>query len=650
MADNPQLARPENQLNNPNRQTLNIAQPAEPQTQGPSFDFSTVPLVGGGSASDPNNPSIGLGDVARSVAASPLDMVSDIAEIPKAVNQGANTYADNQAKSGAYQKLGLSDNAQETINRIRGTVTKGVNATAGTIGNAAQSASEAIKSGYSEGAKQAAAMPFIEKDAQGDYKLGAGAFDKDAWMLNAVPMVAQLLTGGAVAKLGAMGARRAVEDAVFNRLSKTLPEDAARDVARETADRAAQRVGKGAFVGTMTATAQGQAGLDMHAHIATLPFDQLMQSPTFQSAFSDVDNDPANANLSDSQKLDLARNQVADQAASAVTTDPKLLAANIAAATLGDHTLLSLLTKKGAATGLASGIATGVLAGGLSGAGQGAVQQYTQNQQMADATGQPIDPMQGVVEAGLNQGAIGAGLGGVAGVIGGARGRRNPEQTEPASDAANVQSDNGATPEAQQTAPEVSPYDAARQQFASMDNDQTSLIAREVGGALNLSPKMLDHIINGYTGTLGSYVLGATNIMMRQMGDYGASPALRLDEMPVIKSFFRDDPAKNTQFIEDFYRMMTTANQVYTTINSYRKQGRLEDANQLQEENRGELSQRSALTATQKQVRGLNQAIEMVLRDKILTSDEKRDRIDKLMARRNAIVQQTVERVNPYFN
>lgn len=148
----------------------------------------------------------------------------------------------------------------------------------------------------------------------------------------------------------------------------------------------------------------------------------------------------------------------------------------------------------------------------------------------------------------------------------------------------------------------------------------------------------------------GRMCLGVTNIMMRQMGDYGATQALRLDELPVIKSFFRDDPAKSTQFTEDFYRIMTQANQVYSTIRSYRKEGRQDDANELLKENGKELSQRKALTATQKQVRGLNQAIEMVMRDRILTAGEKRDRIDKLMARRNAIVQQTVERVNPYFN
>ncbi|WP_186369311.1 LPD38 domain-containing protein [Yersinia bercovieri] len=182
-------------------------------------------------------------------------------------------------------------------------------------------------------------------------------------------------------------------------------------------------------------------------------------------------------------------------------------------------------------------------------------------------------------------------------------------------------------------------------------NDQTSLLMREVGQATNMSPKMLDHIVMGYTGSLGSYVMGATNLLMRNLKDYGETPAMRLDEMPVIKSFFRgSDPAKSTQFTEDFYRMMTEANQINSTINSFRKQGRGDDANELIEENRGKLSQRQGLTATQKQVKALNAQIEMMRRDRILTADQKREKIDRLMATRNKLVQQAVERVNPYFN
>lgn len=128
---------------------------------------------------------------------------------------------------------------------------------------------------------------------------------------------------------------------------------------------------------------------------------------------------------------------------------------------------------------------------------------------------------------------------------------------------------------------------------------------------------------------------------------------MRLDEMPVIKSLLRgygDDPAKSTQFSEDFYRLLQEGNQINSTVNAYRKQGRIGDAQKLQDENRAKLSQRKALTATQTQLRQLNNRIELVRIDRTLTAEQKRERIDRFMAQRNALVQQAVERVNPYFN
>ncbi|SLM63482.1 LPD38 domain-containing protein [Dickeya aquatica] len=186
---------------------------------------------------------------------------------------------------------------------------------------------------------------------------------------------------------------------------------------------------------------------------------------------------------------------------------------------------------------------------------------------------------------------------------------------------------------------------------AARYNDQTSLLMREIGAATGLSPKMLDHIVQGYTGTLGAYVLGATNIVARQFSDAGETPALRLDELPVIKSFLRgSDPAKSTQFADDFYRMMNQANQISRTINAYREQGRKDDASTLKTESAGLLSKRKMMTETQKAVRQLNDRIEMVRIDRTLSADEKRERINRMMAQRNTLYQQAVERVNPYFD
>ncbi|OVZ87654.1 DNA repair protein [Yersinia intermedia] len=49
-------------------------------------------------------------------------------------------------------------------------------------------------------------------------------------------------------------------------------------------------------------------------------------------------------------------------------------------------------------------------------------------------------------------------------------------------------------------------------------------------------------------------------------------------------------------------------------------------------------------------MKALNAQIEMMGRDRILTADLKREKIDRMMATRNKRVQQAVERVYPYSN
>lgn len=426
MADNPQQYRPENQLANPNRDTLNISQPGEGST---NFNWDAVrqDREASGRKTVGPDPSVTLKDVGLSAASAPLELVRGGAEVFKAGNQ----ILDQKAQQGAAENpnpAGIPDDLMNVIRQNPGnSVANALNTGVQKVGELAGKASDAIQSGYTEGAKQAAALPFVDRDKEGNLQAGAGLFDKDAWIINAVPTVTQLLTTGAFAGLAGSAARNAVEQSVYKKLAQTLPDDVARATARETADQAAARAGKTAFVGANTLSAQGGAGVDMRNQINDLSFNELMQSPTFQSAFNQIDADPQYQNLDDTQKLTMARNQVADQAANAVTADPKLLAVNLAATTLGDHTLLNLLTKKGATSGLVSGISTGAAAEGATEFGQGATQRYVQNQQLIDTAGQNIDPMQGVVETGASNAVLGAGIGAAAGTVGGVRARRAGE-------------------------------------------------------------------------------------------------------------------------------------------------------------------------------------------------------------------------------
>lgn len=442
MTYDPQQQRPEEQTTNSNRETLNIRQPGENANTG--FDWGAVRAAreaAGRQSKAPqsNDPSVGLKDVLLSVAAAPADIISGNAQLFKAGNQRLDDKA-SEYRSGEKKPLidipvspemlkVMQDNSGNLLSRAG-------NAMIGGVGDLAQSASKEIKSNYSEGAKEAAAMDFItfERDKNKNVtgiKAGAGLFDKDAWMINAIPSISQMFLTASGAKLGANAVERMAEKGAYNRLIKVLPEEAARATAKETAQMAKRRAQVTGFVGVSTGTAQGQGGIDMREETNSIPFDQLLESTTFQKAFADIDSDPSNSSLTDTQKLTLARSQVAEQAANSVTADPRMLAINIAASTLGDHTLAKLLTKKMATKSVISSAATGTFAEGSTEFAQGASQRYVQNQQLINTAGQKIDPMKDVFETGANNAIVGGGIGMGAGTIGGIRGRRSAAETTP---------------------------------------------------------------------------------------------------------------------------------------------------------------------------------------------------------------------------
>ncbi len=175
-------------------------------------------------------------------------------------------------------------------------------------------------------------------------------------------------------------------------------------------------------------------------------------------------------------------------------------------------------------------------------------------------------------------------------------------------------------------------------------NEQTSLLMRELGELAGFSPKQLEHLVIGYTGTMGSYVMAAADGLIRAARP-GESASWRADEIPLVKAVYRGTgPAKSTQHMEEFYRMLNEVNQLKRTVDQYRSEGLTDKASELLEEQGGILKSRRSLSRTQQQVRVVRNKIELIQRDRTLAAEEKRRRIDEMLARRNDLVYQAVNK------
>ncbi|MFJ5338114.1 hypothetical protein ACIPSD_03270 [Pectobacterium sp. CHL-2024] len=530
MVYDPQQQRPEQQVTNNNRQTLNIQQPGETSDFDRQFFSSenwNKPVV---------EPEATLGDYGKSIAAAPFEFAQGFAQLPVGVTHAAENYANSNEQDEKRKKMGLSDETIANMRKIRGSISDGADLVFGSIEKIADSAADSIKNSMTEGGKQAAAQEFLktEHDSSGDiagFSAGEGLFNIDTWVLNAAPSLAQMFTAAGAAKIGAKGIQGMIEKGTYERLRKTMPEDAAFGAAKKTGEAAKAHAQKYGFIAGMSGSAQGQGGIDMREQINSLSFNELMESSTFQSAFSSIDSNPDNARLSDTQKLELARTQVADQAASAVTADPRLLAVNIAASTLGDHTLLKLLTRKGAASGVLSGMTTGAVSEGATEFAQGAGQRYVQNEQLIDTAGQKIDPMKDVLKTGANNAVVGAGMGGAIGAIGGVRGRQADQQSNPEPTAGDLTSDQ----------PQATQVDVPEWQVSGQPSAEGN------GSSIPVVKMGEDSPPPGYTGEwrdggpVISVTQGADNSLLNPENVVGKSQS-RIDEFRDTPAYLREDP------------------------------------------------------------------------------------------------------------
>jgi hypothetical protein len=184
-------------------------------------------------------------------------------------------------------------------------------------------------------------------------------------------------------------------------------------------------------------------------------------------------------------------------------------------------------------------------------------------------------------------------------------------------------------------------------------NEYTSETMRTLSSvlpeALGASPKRLEHLMHGYTGAMGMYILGASDSLVRVMSGMPESPSMRMDRLPVLKAFYQEKPAMHTVYGTQFYDMLRKTEQIQRTINAYKKEGQFEKARELQVENADKLSVRKSLNKTNDKLSDVRKQIDAIYRSE-LSPEQKRSRIDSLMTKQNNTVQAIVKRTHKFFN
>jgi hypothetical protein len=168
------------------------------------------------------------------------------------------------------------------------------------------------------------------------------------------------------------------------------------------------------------------------------------------------------------------------------------------------------------------------------------------------------------------------------------------------------------------------------------------LLGKATGGA-GLSPVQIDHLVAGYFGWLGTHVVLTTDFATRPLMGLPEQAERRWpDDYIVVGRFVKDLPAPQTKYVTQFYDHAQEVQQAMGDIRYYQSMGIKEKVKELRQENIGLLKLGPLYQAAQRQLGDLNKEIKLTQYRK-LTPEEKRERIEKLTAKKNQLTKHVEE-------
>jgi hypothetical protein len=105
----------------------------------------------------------------------------------------------------------------------------------------------------------------------------------------------------------------------------------------------------------------------------------------------------------------------------------------------------------------------------------------------------------------------------------------------------------------------------------------TNQLAKIIGESMNISPLKVEHVMQGYAGTLGQYFLDFIDRSLRSdyAGEGAVLPAMRFYDYPFAKRFFGRVADRGLQ--EDAYDIYRQVDVVYNTIERLKKEGKVDE-------------------------------------------------------------------------
>lgn len=157
----------------------------------------------------------------------------------------------------------------------------------------------------------------------------------------------------------------------------------------------------------------------------------------------------------------------------------------------------------------------------------------------------------------------------------------------------------------------------------------TTELAKLMGSTFNVSPVMLEHVVRGYTGSIGIAVMSLINPLLRPLGpDTGERPDMPLARTPVLGTLIQ--PENGRGVINAAYDDLKRVKRATATYDQLVAQGRMEEAQQFSKDFASQLAMASTGGSFEQQMGELAQMKRDIAVMKTLSGEQKRQQIESI--------------------
>lgn len=154
------------------------------------------------------------------------------------------------------------------------------------------------------------------------------------------------------------------------------------------------------------------------------------------------------------------------------------------------------------------------------------------------------------------------------------------------------------------------------------------------------SPLRLQHMIEGYTGTVGQYIVGVTDVAYRKgTGTEKIAPAKKDFDYPVVKTFVRDG-VSGDKYTDRLYQMSEKAGQTYGTLKAYKDQKNMQAYREFKTEKASVLSARKSIEKGVARMQKYNRQTKEIYANDGMSPEAKRAELDALQVKKNELAKE----------